>query len=143
VLAVELSLDAGAVASANAASLGLAARVRVVAADLLGAVRPRAAHLIVANPPYLPTASLPGLAPEVARHDPRLALDGGPDGLDVIRRLVAAAPRRLAPGGALAVETAGGEQAGAVAGLMNEAGFGQVMVHNDLAGIGRFVAGRH
>ena len=69
---------------------------------------PGGADLIVANPPYLPTGSLASLAPEVRDHDPALALDGGPDGLGVIRRLVREARSRLAPEGMLALETAGG-----------------------------------
>ncbi len=141
VIALDASLEAAVVARANVASLTLSARVHVVAADLVAAVRPRRADLIVSNPPYLPTESLHFLAPEVADHDPRLALDGGADGLDVIRRLVGDAGDRLVPGGVLALETAGGAQAHAVADLMNEAGFRDVLVHNDLAGIERFVAG--
>jgi release factor glutamine methyltransferase len=142
VVAVDVSLGALEVTRANAVSLGLGGRVRVVASDLLAAVRPGGVELIVANPPYLPTASLVSLAPEVRDHDPALALDGGSDGLDVIRCLIPEARSRLAPGGTLVLETAGGPQASAVAHLLNEAGFRQVLVHNDLAGIERFVAGR-
>jgi release factor glutamine methyltransferase len=96
---------------------------------------------VVSNPPYLPTAVIPSLAPEVRRHDPLLALDGGPDGLDVTRRLVDAAPPRLAPGGCLVLETAGGAQAQAVAALMRARGFVRVATRPDLAGVERFVAG--
>jgi release factor glutamine methyltransferase len=139
---VDVSVEALEVTRANAAGLGFDGRVRVVAGDLLAAVRPGSVDLIIANPPYLPTGSLASLAPEVRDHDPILALDGGPDGLEVIRRLAREARSRLAPGGTLALETAGGRQAGAVADLLNEAGFRQVLVHNDLAGVERFVAGR-
>jgi release factor glutamine methyltransferase len=98
--------------------------------------------MIVSNPPYLPTSLLPTLAPEVVDHEPRPALDGGVDGLEVIRRLIEESPSRLARGGLLALETAGGTQPRMVSRLMNEAGFRDVLVHNDLAGIRRFVAGR-
>lgn len=141
VVAVDVAADALHAARANVAALDLAARVRVVASDLLGAVRGRSAHMIVANPPYLPTGSLAALAPEVRDHEPWLALDGGQDGLAVIRRLVRDARDCLVPGGTLVLETAGGSQAHAAAALMREAGFGRVLVHNDLAGIERFVAG--
>jgi release factor glutamine methyltransferase len=142
VIALDVSLEAVAAAKASVTSLGLDGRVHMVVDDLLTAVQPGRADLIVSNPPYLPTGSLGSLAPEVRDHEPRLALDGGPDGLHVIRRLVSEAGRRLTPGGVLALETAGGAQAPAVADLMNEAGFLHVLVHNDLAGIERFVAGR-
>ena len=142
VVALDVSIEAVAAAKASITSLGLDGRVHMIVGDLLTAVPPGRTDLIVSNPPYLPTGSLGSLAPEVRDHEPRLALDGGPDGLHVIRRLVSEAGRRLTPGGVLALETAGGAQALAVADLMNEAGFLHVLVHNDLAGIERFVAGR-
>ena len=141
VVALELSPAAAALARANVAALGLEARVTVVEADLLAALGGLRADLIVANLPYLPSALIETLAPEVSRFDPRLALDGGADGLDVIRRLVAGARGRLAPGAALVLETAGGEQAAATAALLRAAGFAQVTTRADLAGVERFVAG--
>lgn len=142
VIALDVSIEAVAAAKASVTGLGLHGRVHTVVGDLLTAVQPGRAHLIVSNPPYLPSGSLAFLAPEVRDHEPRLALDGGPDGLHVIRRLVTEARGRLTPGGVLALETGGGRQASAVADLMNEAGFDHVLVHNDLAGVERFVAGR-
>ncbi|MBI1845500.1 MAG: peptide chain release factor N(5)-glutamine methyltransferase [Candidatus Rokubacteria bacterium] len=141
VVAVDLSPAAAAVARANAESLGLAERVRALIGDLLAPVGAARADLVVANLPYLPRASLAGLEPEVREHEPALALDGGADGLDVIRRLVADAPRVLRPGGRLVLETAGGAQATAVAALLGRAGFHDVAVRRDLAGVGRFVGG--
>lgn len=141
VVAVDVSKDAVALARRNVIALGLDDRVSVLAGDLLSGLGACAADLIVSNPPYLPTATLPDLAPEIAAHEPRLALDGGPDGLRVLRRLVADAPDRLTPGGALVVETAGGPHAHAVAGLMRATGFADVIVHPDLAGVDRFVTG--
>jgi len=141
VVALELSPAAAALARANVAALGLEARVTVVESDLLAALGGLRADLIVANLPYLPSALIETLAPEVSRFDPRLALDGGADGLDVIRRLVAGARGRLAPGAALVLETAGGEQAAATADLLRAAGFAQVTTRADLAGVQRFAAG--
>ncbi len=141
VVATEISPRAADVARANAAALGLAERVTVVVADGLPAL-PRRADLVVANPPYLPTAWLAALEPEVRDHDPRPAVDGGPDGLAVVRPLVPAAAAVLAGGATLALETAGGEQAVVVGGLMRAAGLTDVVVARDLAGVDRFVLGR-
>jgi release factor glutamine methyltransferase len=142
VVAVDVSPAAAAVARENARALGLAGRVRVVAADLFDGLRDLGAELVVSNPPYLPSALVPELSPEVRIHEPRLALDGGSDGLAVIRRIAAAARRHTRPSGALVVETAGGEQASAAAALLREAGWERVTVRADLVGIDRFVAGR-
>jgi release factor glutamine methyltransferase len=109
VLASDRSLAALAVARANASRHGAVARVRWVVADLLsGLVGPFA--LIVANLPYVRRADLELLAPEVRCHEPRLALDGGPDGLALNRRLLAAARRSLQVDGALLLEI--GEEQG-------------------------------
>jgi release factor glutamine methyltransferase len=142
VIAVDVSPAAAAVARDNARALGVAARVRVVAADLLECVRGLHADLIVSNPPYLPSAIVPELEPEVRAHEPRLALDGGPDGLALIRRIAATARRCLKPSGALALETAGDAQAEAAAAWLRGAGLQAVAVRADLAGVDRFVAGR-
>ena len=142
VIAVDVSPAAAAVARDNAQALGLAARVGVVAADLLDGVRDLGADLIVSNPPYLPSTLVPELAPEVRIHEPRLALDGGADGLTLIRRIATTARRYLRPSGALAIETAGGDQVEAAAALLRAAGWDRVAVRADLVGIERFVAGR-
>jgi release factor glutamine methyltransferase len=142
VIAVDVSPAAAAIARDNARALDLAARVRVVAADLFDGIRDLGADLIVSNPPYLPTALLPELPPEVRIHEPTLALDGGGDGLTLIRRIVTTVRRCLRPSGALLVETSGGDQAEAAAALLRAAGWDQVAVRADLVGIERFVAGR-
>jgi release factor glutamine methyltransferase len=142
VVALDVSPAAAAVARENVRSLDLAGRVRVVAADLFAGLRDIRADLIVSNPPYLPSALMPELPPEVRIHEPRLALDGGSDGLAVIRRIATAARPYLRPSGALVVETAGGDQASAAAALLRGAGWDQVAVRGDLVGIERFVAGR-
>jgi release factor glutamine methyltransferase len=142
VVAVDVSPAAAAVARENVRALDLAGRVRVVAADLFAGLRDIRADLIVSNPPYLPSALMPELPPEVRIHEPRLALDGGSDGLAVIRRIATAARPYLRPSGVLVVETAGGDQASAAAALLRGAGWDQVAVRGDLVGIERFVAGR-
>jgi release factor glutamine methyltransferase len=143
VLAVELSGGALAVASRNVRALGLAARVRLLAGDLfapLGSI-PASLDLVVANPPYLPSAVIASLPPEVSRHEPRAALDGGPDGLAVIRRIVAGAPAVLRPEGILLMEI-GDEQAGPVASLMAAEGFSGIRARRDLNGVERYIGGR-
>ena len=137
VIAVDVSPAAAAVARDNTRALGLASRVGVVAADLLDGIRDLGADLIVSNPPLVPE-----LPPEVRIHEPRLALDGGADGLALIRRIATTARRYLRPSGALAVETAGGDQTEAAAALLRAAGWDRVAVRADLVGIDRFVAGR-
>jgi release factor glutamine methyltransferase len=118
----------------NAARHGVADRVRCVQADLLAPLSGDL-HLIVANPPYLGRACLDTAPPEVARWEPREALDGGPDGLAVIRRLLSMAALRLAAGGALLVEI-GAEQGQKVAALARRHFPGAT------AGIARDLAGR-
>jgi release factor glutamine methyltransferase len=142
VIAVDASPRAVALARDNVVALGLATRVTVDVSDLFAALGVMEVDVIVSNPPYLATGLIDTLAPEVSRYDPRLALDGGPDGLDVIRRLLGEAPARLVSGGALVLETAGGEQARAVVALMDAHGFVGVETRADLAGVERFVAGR-
>jgi release factor glutamine methyltransferase len=102
--AVEVSPAAAAVARRNAERHGLAGRVRVHDGDLYAPLPADASYsMIVANPPYVPDAEIDALAAEV-RREPRLALAGGDDGLDVVRRILAGAPRFLAPGGAVLLE---------------------------------------
>jgi release factor glutamine methyltransferase len=142
VMAVETSPRAAAVARDNVAALGLAGRVTVEVSDLFAALPAMRADVVVSNPPYLPTDLIPTLSPEVSRYDPRIAMDGGSDGLAVVRRIVAEAPAWLVPGGALVLETGGREQVASVIGLMKAAGFGDIESRRDLAGVERFVAGR-
>ena len=136
-LAVDLGTGSGCVACALAG-----ARVRVVVADLLEGVGAVGADLVTSNPPYLPSALVPGLEPEVSLHEPRAALDGGPDGLALIRRIVTTAQGALGPAGMLVLETGGGAQAASVADLLRAAGYRDVATRADLAGVDRFVAGK-
>jgi len=107
--ATEVSRAALDIAESNRRALGLADRVTLVDADLFpppGVVY----EIIVSNPPYVPTSRLAELPPEYA-HEPVLALDGGPAGLDVVARLLAGAPGYLAPGGILIIEVGEAQEA--------------------------------
>jgi release factor glutamine methyltransferase len=97
--------------------------------------------LIVTNPPYIPTSLLANLDPVVRHHEPLLALDGGEDGLDGIRLIVAQAKTYLAPGGLLLMEHHH-DQSAAVIDLLVSAGLAQPMAHRDLEGVLRFVSAR-
>ncbi|MGH2840287.1 MAG: peptide chain release factor N(5)-glutamine methyltransferase [Solirubrobacteraceae bacterium] len=132
VVATDISAGALAVARANARRLAL--DVMFVEGDLLAGMGK--VDAVLSNPPYVAEGARATLAPEITRHEPPGALFAGEDGLDVIRRLVpAAAGARL-----LAIEVGEG-QAGEVARLMREAGFGGVDARPDLAGIERVVVG--
>jgi release factor glutamine methyltransferase len=139
IVAIDCSAPALEVARSNLASLGYGERVRLVeASDLVGLDGPF--DLIVSNPPYVEAGAIDGLAPEL-RHEPRVALDGGPDGLHAVRRLCAEAPALLDRPGYLALEIGLG-QTDAVEELMREAGATDVRAFSDLAGIPRVILGR-
>jgi ribosomal protein L3 glutamine methyltransferase len=104
--AIDLSAPALAVAKINVRLHGLADRVTLYRSDVFARVPPARYDLIVCNPPYEPSAVMKTLSPEF-RKEPRLALDGGKDGLDVIRQLIAQAPDRLADDGLLLIEVGG------------------------------------
>jgi release factor glutamine methyltransferase len=141
VAAVERSAAALELAADNVRAHGLNPRVTVLSGDLFAALAPRARlDLVVANPPYIPTGLLASLPREVRDWEPRDALDGGPDGMDVHRRIVAGAPRALREGGALLMEVGDG-QAPAVASALDTAGFVGVRTRRDLSGMDRYVAG--
>ena len=105
-------------------------------AELAGRV-----DVLCANVPYVPSGAIPTLPRDVRDHEPRLALDGGPDGLDVLRRVAARAGRWLAPGGFLLCEI-GDDQGEAAAALLAEAGLAEVTILPDLADRDRIVEGR-
>ncbi len=127
-------------ARANAARAGLSDRATFVACDYAsGLTGPF--DLIVSNPPYIRSADIDGLAPEVRNHDPLAALDGGADGLDAYRALIPQAAGLLAPGAALVVE-AGEGQSAQIQALMTTGGLMPVIAPKaDLAGLPRAVAG--
>jgi len=138
---VDISEAALRVARANASALGLAERLSLVRADWGAALAAEAFDLVVCNPPYIPTAEIADLDPEVRDHEPSLALDGGADGLDGFRRLAPEALSLLAPGGAFAFEVGMG-QARAVAELCRAAGAENLRIRLDLEHRERVVAGR-
>jgi release factor glutamine methyltransferase len=133
--ATGLGIDASAaaldVARANAARLGLADRARFAPGDWAQGLD-GLFDVIVANPPYIPTAEIAALQPEVALWEPRAALDGGPDGLAAYRTLVPALPRHLAEEGLAAIEI-GADQAAAVGEIARESGL-DAAIRRDLAG---------
>jgi release factor glutamine methyltransferase len=139
VLATELDPGALHWARANCERYG----VELLAGDLDAPLPPGLAghvDVLCANVPYVPTGAIATLPTDVRDHEPRLSLDGGPDGLDVLRRLVARAGHWLAPGGRLYCEI-GEDQAEAAAALLGSAGLAEVAVHQDLVGRDRIVEG--
>jgi release factor glutamine methyltransferase len=140
VVATELSGEACEVARANAAALKVADRVRIVEGDLFNPLEPGSRFQVaVSNPPYVPSAEIPALAREV-RREPTLALDGGADGLDVIRRLAREAPEWLRPGGLLALEI-NEKQGPAVLRLLQSAGFVRAGLEKDFSRLDRLAFG--
>jgi release factor glutamine methyltransferase len=140
VVATDLSPDALALARENAAALG--ARVEFAAGDLWAAVHAGAApfDVIVANPPYVPTKEVARLSAEV-RREPCIALDGGEDGLTVLRRIVAGASAHLAAGGALCLEMHE-SQWETLPAMCVAAGFQRAEGRRDLAGLPRLTVAR-
>jgi len=131
IYATDASADALEVAAANVRRHHLEARVRLLEGDLLAPL-PAPVHVIASNPPYVATGEFAGLMPEVRDFEPRGALDGGADGLSVIRRLIEASPARLLAGGALVMEI-GADQGEAVLALARER-FRRARIERDLAG---------
>jgi release factor glutamine methyltransferase len=136
---VDISGAALAIAQANAEALGLADRVEWRAGDWAEGLG-EAFDVVVSNPPYIATGEIDSLAPEVARFEPRLALDGGADGLEAYRTIAAALPRLLKPGGVFALEV-GWDQAAAVEALAQAQGLSTTAPRRDLSGIPRVVQG--
>jgi release factor glutamine methyltransferase len=139
-LGVDISDEALAVARENAANLGLAGCVALLRGDWTWGLESNAFDLVVSNPPYIPSGDIAGLEPEVRDHEPRLALDGGPDGLDAYRLLAPEILRVMKPGGRFAVEI-GFDQALAVSALFRAAGAEAVETVRDLADRDRVVMG--
>jgi release factor glutamine methyltransferase len=145
ILATDVSWRALRVARANAETHGVAGRVTFLRGDLWRAVNgqtpPGSADLVVANPPYIPTAELATLMPEV-QWEPRLALNGGADGLKIIREIIATSPERIRVGGFLLLEI-GADQAQAVLTLLAATGrFETGRVFQDMAGRSRVIAAK-
>lgn len=133
----DISPKALAVAEKNARRLGISAGF--VESDLFGAVRGKYG-MILSNPPYIRSDEIKDLQEEVKLHDPVIALDGREDGLYYYRRIVRESRSYLEEGGVLLFEI-GCDQAEAVSGLMSGAGFSEITVKKDLAGLDRVVSG--
>ena len=142
-LAVDRSPEALAQAEANLRRAGVEAAVSLRRGSWWQPLQPwwGRLDLVVSNPPYIPSAVVDGLDPVVRLHEPRLALDGGVDGLDCLRTLLAGAASALAPGGWLLVEHHH-DQSEAVLALFAAAGLQEVCAHRDLEGRCRFVVGQ-
>lgn len=140
--ATDASREALQVAAANCVRHGVRERVRLVQGDLLSGFR-RGFAAVVANLPYVPSGAFAELSPEVRVYEPRLALDGGPDGLREIKRVIDQASEALVRNGWLLLEVGEG-QSGLVETLMRQAGcWTDVKTVCDLAGVGRVVLGKH
>jgi release factor glutamine methyltransferase len=134
IVALDPSPAALALARENGERLGLVGRVQWIAGAW---PRSERYDVIAANPPYIPSGELQNLAPELKEHEPQIALDGGPDGLDLIRPLLAEAPERLTPGGLLAMEMAAGQGETVLALARAVAEWERLQIRPDLAGIPR------
>ena len=145
IYASDVSAEALKTASTNAEKNGIKDKIEF----LLGAdLKPfdnapvQNADIVVSNPPYVPTVEFERLEPEVRDHEPRKALDGGPDGLDVIRRIIAGVPGHINPGGALIIEI-GIDQAEAVTACIGSTGcFMEPRITKDLSGIDRIITAK-
>lgn len=138
-IGVDLSKEALNIAKENGKTL--APMVEFINSDLFEKVEGRY-DLIVSNPPYIATAECQTLMPEVRMHEPMMALDGHEDGLYFYRRIIEAAPEYLNPGGYLFFEI-GYDQGESVPALMQQAGFSEIVVKKDLAGLDRVVYGKY
>ncbi len=140
--AIDRSVEALAIAQQNAQRCGLEGRVKFYQGNWfepLAALKGKIAGM-VSNPPYIPSVEIAGLQPEVRDCEPRLALDGGMDGLDAVRHLIATAPSYLIAGGYWVVELAIG-QAPIVVNMLSEMEcYSHIQIHDDRAGIERFVS---
>jgi release factor glutamine methyltransferase len=161
VWATDISAEALETAKANAARLLPPNSIRFLQGDLYNALTNQTATkkitpidseqhspfpspqspvpMIVSNPPYIPSAEIPSLPPEV-RMEPALALDGGDDGLHIIRKIISRAPEFLCKGGCLLLE-ADPRQMAAIVSLYKEAGFSDIQTHADLSGRERVISG--
>ncbi len=140
VIATDVSADALTVALENAAALGVKERIGFRRGPLLAPLLGDVVDAVVSNPPYVATAEWERLDPAVRDFEPRLALDGGADGLEATRALVAEARAALPPGGLLALEV-DARRARETAALLAAAGFTGVTVQDDLFGRPRYAAG--
>jgi release factor glutamine methyltransferase len=142
-IAIDINADAVAMAKQNAETHGVKKRLDIRQGSWFDPLEPgELFDVILSNPPYIRRAVIGTLAPEVKDHDPRAALDGGEDGLDAYRAIVAEAPHWLKPEGALIVEI-GSDQLFPVKALFEEAGLADAFSEKDLADLDRMIVGHH
>jgi release factor glutamine methyltransferase len=140
VTASDISADALAVARHNAHRTGAIYNLELLEGSLFAPVTGRRFDLVTANPPYIPSGELQSLPVDVRDFEPALALDGGPDGLDLVREISAQAGQHLTPGGLLALEI-GADQGKDASAILERHGFRAVEVALDLGGRARVVSG--
>lgn len=140
-IGVDLSPEALALARENTAWLDFEARVHLFQGGWTDWTGWTEADLIISNPPYIATDVIETLAPDVREHDPRLALDGGPDGLAAYREIIALGAARMKAGAWLVLEI-GYDQKAPVSALLEEAGFTDLIHRKDLGGNDRAIAAR-
>jgi release factor glutamine methyltransferase len=139
IFATDINLQALDLAKNNASKTGVV--IEFFACDLFSAIRPgKTFHVIFSNPPYVKSSIIPTLDPEI-NFEPVNALDGGPDGLDVIRKMVPAANSLLRRGGELIIEMAA-DQENDVGKIFSDAGYADVSVYRDLSGRPRVMSGK-
>lgn len=140
VTASDISADALALARDNAHRTGAIRNLQLVCGSLFAAVAGRRFDLVTANPPYIPSGDVAGLPLDVRGFEPHLALDGGPDGLELVRQIAAQAAEHLTPGGLLAMEI-GADQGPAAREILAQHGLREVELARDLGGRDRVVSG--
>ena len=142
-LGVDISAGAVATARRNAERLGLKDRARFQTGSwnmCMDNIIGERFDILVSNPPYIRSGEIGGLQKEVREHDPQIALDGGSDGMDSLRTIIAAAPKLLRPNGRLLLEIGAG-QSGEIVSFMENQAFQKIRKHKDLAGIDRVIEG--
>jgi len=137
---LDISPEALTLAQENAALTGLADHVLFAESDGCGEFDPASVDILVSNPPYIASSVVDTLEPHILHHEPRLALDGGPDGLEVYRALLLDAVMVLKTNGALFLEI-GDDQGPALREMLEEFGFSNITIHRDYAGKDRFATG--
>lgn len=138
--AVDLSEDALTLARENAQRLGLEKQVTFIHGNGAGVLPARSCDLLVSNPPYIATAEVDRLPPLILSHEPRMALDGGADGLDILRQIILDGTQVLRPSGKIYFEM-GDDQGLAMLRLLERAGYSEVVITKDFAGHDRYAEG--
>lgn len=139
-IAVDLSEQALALAQENAARLGLSDVITFIHGDGAGVLEACSCDIVVSNPPYIATEVVNQLPRHILEHEPRMALDGGADGLDILRQIIVDGTQVLKPSGRIFFEI-GDEQGLAMQRLLERAGYSDVVVARDFAGHHRYAEG--